>query len=176
EPPKAKTKKGPIVANFKTGAKKITVDRFEPAGSGPYPAVILLHDSAGLATTPRLIFRECCQMLANEGYVVLLVHYFNSTGHKKVEKEDVTKQVFQTWMATVRGALEHARELSIVDAKRIGLIGFSVGGHLALSVAMRKELNITCVAELFGSLPDPLWKDLKYLPPTLIVHGAKDSI
>jgi dienelactone hydrolase len=66
--------------------------------------------------------------------------------------------------------------LKNVDPQRIGLCGFSLGGYLAMAAAAKKELMITAVAEFFGGLPDELWKDLKHLPPTLIMHGDKDSI
>jgi dienelactone hydrolase len=181
EPTRGKARKHePKQATFKiSGGKKITVEHFEPKGNGRFPVIILLHDAAGLAPLPAGLFRAGCHTLAQEGYVALLVHYFDGTGHKEVRKKDATPENFKTWMEAVRGAVAYARDAKKnpkIDGARIGLVGFSLGGYLSLSVAQDKKLKIAAVVEMFGGLPDKLWKDLKYLPPTLIIHGLKDSV
>jgi dienelactone hydrolase len=175
KPAKAVEVKKAAIQKFKNGATEVTVEQFAPAREGKYPAIILLHDSAGLQG-PGPLFRMCAQILAGEGYVVLLVHYFDGTPHRRVEKQDVHKKVFQTWLGNVAGAVRHARTLKNVDPQRIGLCGFSLGGYLAMAAATQKELKIAAVAEFFGGLPDDLWQDLKHLPPTLIMHGDQDRI
>jgi dienelactone hydrolase len=172
----AEGKRKPSSQTFENGAKKkVTVELFEPEGKGPFPAVILLHDSAGLEV-PGPLYRFCCQTLADEGYVTLLVHYFDGTPFKEVKPKDVTSAVFRTWMGNVSGAITYARGRANVDKTRIGLIGFSLGGHLSLAVASEQSPRVAAVVEFFGGLPNELWQDLKHLPPTLIVHGDKDTI
>jgi carboxymethylenebutenolidase len=62
-----------------------------------------------------------------------------------------------------------------VDSQRVGLLGFSLGAYLSLTLAADKDSQVAAVAEFFGGLPDCRWKELKRLPPTLIVHGDQDS-
>jgi dipeptidyl aminopeptidase/acylaminoacyl peptidase len=61
-----------------------------------------------------------------------------------------------------------------VDASRIGLLGFSLGAFLSLSLATQ-DSRIAAVAELFGGLPEQFAKDARNLPPVLILHGAEDT-
>jgi carboxymethylenebutenolidase len=162
--------------SFKNSAgKKVAVELFEPAGKGPFPAVVLLHDAAGLKV-PGPFYRLCCRTLADEGYVTLLVHYFDGTSFEEVEPKDVTPALFRTWMDNVRGAVALARDRLNVDKTRVGLVGFSLGGYLALAVARDKALGITCAVEFFAGLPKEMWLDFKYLPPTLIIHGDQDTV
>jgi hypothetical protein len=146
KPAKALPVKKPTIDTFKIGATKVTVELFAPERQGKYPAIILLHDSAGLKG-PGPLFRMCAKILAGEGYVVLLVHYFDGTPHQKVEKEDVHKKVFQSWLGNVAGAVRHARTLKNVDPQRIGLCGFSLGGYLAGITWEKKASDCACAGE-----------------------------
>jgi dienelactone hydrolase len=110
--------------------------------------------------------------------VVLLVHFFDATGHqdgiddpKKIKEED-----FRAWMGAVRDAVYYARNLPHVKRERVGLLGFSLGGFLCLSVAADKEVKVAAVGSYFGGVPDKLCPDLHWLPPTLVVAGGKDRI
>jgi carboxymethylenebutenolidase len=158
---------------FVVQGKTIAVDRFEPTAKGKYPAVVLSHDSTGLKNLS--FYRWCGRVLAEEGYVVVLVHYFDATGHKKVDPKTVKEADFKTWLTTVRKAVAYARKLPGVDSQRVGLLGFSLGAYLSLTLAADKDSQVAAVAEFFGGLPDCRWKDLKRLPPTLIVHGDQDT-
>src|SRR5262249_23750451 len=46
----------------------------------------------------------------------------------------------------------------------------------SLAVAAQPDLPIAAVGEFFGGLHADLVNDFKRLPPTLIVHGAKDKV
>jgi carboxymethylenebutenolidase len=62
-----------------------------------------------------------------------------------------------------------------VDAKRIGLVGFSLGAYLALAAATDKESPVAAVVEFFGGLPPNVRRDVKKMPPILIIHGDEDQ-
>jgi carboxymethylenebutenolidase len=63
-----------------------------------------------------------------------------------------------------------------VDAKRIGLVGFSLGAYLALAAAAEKDLRIAAVVDFFGGMPRPLGSRVKFLPPVLVLHGEQDRV
>jgi carboxymethylenebutenolidase len=63
-----------------------------------------------------------------------------------------------------------------VDATRVGLVGLSLGAYLALAAAAPGDLPVAAVVDLFGGLPEKFRKDVKKLPPTLIVHGDVDKV
>jgi carboxymethylenebutenolidase len=166
------------VKTFESGDKEITAEWFRPEQKGPHPAVLLLHEAGGMHPQAAPLLRQYGTLLAKEGYVVLLVHYFDRTGQKGINPrspENVHKG-FDQWKDTVRDAVKLLARDPGVNPKRIGLLGFSLGSLLALSVAMDKELGVAAVANVCGGLPDELWPDLKHLPPVLLIGCKKDRM
>jgi dienelactone hydrolase len=155
-------------------AKSIEVERFEPAVPGTYPAIVMLHGSDGL-TKCGIYYRAGAQILAQAGYVVFLVHYFDRTDIKEIAPCDIKEPQFLDWMETVRAAVMYAAKQTGVDKNRIGLLGFSLGACLALAVAGQGDVQIAAVADWFGGYPEELRKKCKRLPPTLIIHGDADK-
>ena len=159
---------------FTVGDKSIEVEVFTPSTPGPHPVVVMLPGSEGLEQCGPA-FRLGAQLLANEGYVTLLVHYFDRTGTKQIKPEAITKQLFDAWAETVRAALAYAAKRPNVDKEHIGVIGFSLGACLALSVTGQGDRPVTAVVDWFGKLPVELHGQVKRLPPTLIIHGGADK-
>jgi carboxymethylenebutenolidase len=166
------------VKSFESGDKPITAEWFRPERKGPHPAVLLLHEAGGMHPEAAPLLRKYCTLLAGEGYVVLLVHYFDRTGQKGINPRipENVRQGFDQWKDTVRDAVKLLARDPGVNAKSIGLLGFSLGSFLALSVAMDRELGVAAVASVCGGLPDDLWPDLKHLPPVLLIGCKQDRM
>jgi carboxymethylenebutenolidase len=164
---------------FLSEGKDIAVERFGPRTPGPHPAVLLLHGCDGLTRRgPRL--RDQARHLAENGYVCLLVHYFDRDGMDEVATEDI-REHFAGWMLTILDALKYAAGLKDVDAKRIGLLGHSLGAYLAMSVGLVKgHKHVAAVVEYYGGLPGEVllipFVKIENMPPTLILHGEKDEV
>jgi carboxymethylenebutenolidase len=164
---------------FPSEGKDIAVERFEPHSLGPHPAVLLLHGCDGFSRHgPRL--RDQARHLAGNGYVCLLVHYFDRDGLTEVAPEDI-REHFPGWMLTILDALKYAATLKQVDATRIGLLGHSLGAYLAVSVGLAKgHRHVAAVVEYYGGLPAELlllpFVKLENMPPTLLLHGEKDDV
>jgi carboxymethylenebutenolidase len=176
---------------FVSAGKRVAVERFEPAGPGICPALLLLHGLDG----PGPVYRILAKRLSARGYVVFLVHYFDRTATRKESLPELSKQfraglgqiqsdnkefpsvraTFESWHGAIRDAVSHVRRHPRVDSRRIGLVGFSMGGFLAVAAAARADLQIACVAELFGGLPPGYEAELRRMPPTLIIHGERDT-
>lgn len=140
-----------------------------PAIGGIRPAVLVLHGSGGVSDFP-----EDVRELANRGYITLAPHYFESTGTSWADLDSIRRHGL-TWGQTVLDAVECARLLPNVDSQSIGLLGFSLGGYLAIAVAAH-DRRIKCVAEFFGGVPERFLPSIEHLPPTLILHGQDDEI
>jgi carboxymethylenebutenolidase len=145
------------------------MDLVLPAIGGIRPAVMVLHGSGGVSDFP-----EDVRELANRGYITLAPHYFESTGTSWADLDSIRRHGL-TWGQTVLNAVECARGLPNVDPQSIGLLGFSLGGYLAVAVAAH-DRRIKCVAEFFGGVPERFLPSIEQLPPTLIVHGEDDDI
>jgi carboxymethylenebutenolidase len=181
---------------FTSARKVIAVERFEPAGPGKYPAIVFLHPLDGLETAYANIYRSNARDFAARGYVVVLPHYFDRTGATEAEvkanrgkflpfakgaiiSEPDRKEMeehFSAWSETVCDAVAYTRGLANVKAERVGLVGCSLGGFLALSVAAREDQKIAAVVDFFGGLPEDKRAKVKKLPPVLVLHGDEDTV
>lgn len=145
------------------------MDLMLPAMEGIRPAVLVLHGSGGASDFPE----DVCE-LANRGYITLAPHYFESTGTSWADLDSIRRHGL-TWGQTLLDAVEFATRLPNVDSQSIGLLGFSLGGYLAIAVASH-DRRIKCVAEFFGGVPERFLPSIEHLPPALILHGQDDEI
>lgn len=155
--------------SFETEGHRIVIDRYSPSAGGIYPVVIGLHGSGGLHGS----FGEPARMLAASGFAVFVPHYFERTGTGWAN-DSIIRREFPTWMRTIRDAITYATMQPGVDPERVGLLGFSLGGFLALSIASLDE-RVKAVVEYFGGLPEE-FAGTKRMPPVLILHGEADSV
>ena len=183
--------------NIKVGCKKVRVERFEPKADGKmHPVIVLLPGVDGMVKPFGPIYRAQAERYAQKGYVMLIVHYLDSTDTSKEKLADIQKRFrhffdpakqknpdqlksmdkhFADWTKTVKQTVSYASKLPTVDPKRIGLAGFSLGAALALMATNEMNGQVAAVAELFGGLPRDKCKRLKRLPPMLMIHGDIDE-
>lgn len=160
-------------ATFESRGKTIAVECFEPSAPGKHPVAVVLHGSAGL-TVGALMFRDQARDLAAHGYLVVLPHYFDRTGTTLADMPTMVEN-FPTWMQTVADASSYALDLPSAEPDHVALVGFSLGGYLALSTSTF-DPRVIAVVDYFGGLPDLLAPRADRLPPTLILHGDADPI
>src|SRR5947209_3144079 len=157
------------MTSFLSGNQQVRIDHYSPGRSGLAPAIILVHGSGG----PFHGIDPYAQQAAGFGVHVFALHYFDRTGHSWVYPGQI-EPFFMEWLETVRDAVSFVATQPGVDTRRIGLLGFSLGAFLSLSLATQ-DSRIAAVAELFGGLPEQFAKDAGNLPPVLILHGAQDT-
>src|SRR4051812_40347954 len=156
-------------STFISGGKQIRINRYEPAGAGAHPAVILIHGSGGPLRGADPIAQQACKM----GINVFVPHYFERTGHDWVYN-DAIEPNFLAWLQTLRDAVSYVSTQPGVDTNRIALLGFSLGGFLATALAAQDK-RITAIFEVAGGLPKYGIPQVEQLPPTLILHGDADT-
>ncbi len=147
------------------------MDVFTPAQTGRFPVVCALHGSGGLGSAGHL---EFAQLLANQGYCVFVPHYFESTGTHWADNATIWRE-FPTWMQTISDGLDLAETNEKADGSRIGLVGFSLGAYLALSIGSQQK-RVKAVVDFFGGMPDHFAERLNGMPPVLILHGEADNV
>lgn len=154
-----------------------------PQGPGPFPAIVLLHTCGGVQ--PHLAM--WMEILKARGYASLVVDSFTTRGGG----ECVLPYYFPASVDEVAddaiAALEHLRSRPGIDARRIGVMGFSYGGGAALRLASPRyhegrhrfgavvAFYPLCTAFLALSAehePDNLRRDAD--TPTLVLIGDRD--
>ncbi len=173
----------------------LTVAR--PAGAGPFPAVVILHDCSGLGPRSSGAPERWSRELVAHGYVTLLPDSFTTRGHPDGVCTDGRPSRGE--VAPARRALDayaalvHARALPFVDGRHVGLMGGSHGGSTTLAAlaaadgdgdplaraqrggfAAAVALYPGCRARYGGWRPDA---DGAYRPvaPLLILIGDRDD-
>jgi uncharacterized protein len=118
-----------------------------PSGTGPFPAVLLISGSGQQDRDSTIFghkpFRVIADKLAREGFVVLRTDD-RAAGQTKGELGSL-----ETDIGDARAAFEWLTKQAEVDAKRVGLIGHSVGGYIAPAVAARTQ-KVAFIVALAG--------------------------
>jgi len=153
---------------FESGGKPIRLDAYTPESTASLPSVIALHGAGGDATGSG----KFAALLAEQGFAVFVLHYFDRTGTEYADKPTILLN-FPVWMKTLWEAVSFVEKQPAVDRERIALLGFSLGAYLSLANSSI-DGRIKAVVEFFGGLPREMKLFMRRLCPTLILHGEAD--
>jgi len=141
----------------------------KPRGTGPFPAVALLHSCLGLPVDRRAIG----ETIAGWGYVALFVDDFSSRGLKETCAVD-----FPQGLADADAALAFLARQPDVDPARIAVVGFSQGADTALAIAAGAPSaggpSFKAAAAFYPPCANRTGARLRM--PTLILVGAADGV
>ena len=95
------------------------------------PAVLMLHGFTGNKAETHFMYARLARLLANNGIAVLRFDFAGS-GDSQGDFADMT---ILTELSDARAALRFLRRQKEIDAARLGLLGFSMGGCVAALLA-----------------------------------------
>lgn len=150
------------------------VDAFlsRPTASGKWPAILIIHEWWGLEDH----FRDMTRAFAREGYVALAPDLYHGKVTADGEEAARLKTSLDLDRATreILDGIPYLKSLPFVNPGKIGIIGFCMGGGLALlSVCRTKE--IAAAAIYFQSMyPDP--GELVNIACPILGHYGEDDI
>ncbi len=139
-----------------------------PPGTGPWPAVVMIHEIFGLDD----VMRGHADRLAGLGYLTLAVDLFSAGS--------TARCLVATMTAMIRG---HGRAFADICAARdylassgdctgkIGVIGFCMGGGFAL---LHASAGYDAAAVNYGQLPRHLDETLAGACPIVGSYGGRD--
>ena len=143
--------------------------RAPPAGDGPWPALVLVHEIFGLDDE----MRRHADRLAGMGYLVLAPDLL-SRG-RRIACLARTMTSLRKGHGPAFDDLESARETLLADPActgAVGVIGFCLGGGFALVLAGRPGWD--AVAANYGALPSDL-AALDGACPVVASYGGRDG-
>ena len=140
-----------------------------PAGTGPWPAVVMVHEVFGIDAAMRAQITR----LAQAGYVVLMPDLFSRGGARKCLT--ATFKALTTGTGQAFDDVESAKAHLLARADttdKVGVIGFCMGGGFALLLASR---GYDASAVNYGMMPKDLDAALTGACPIVASFGAKDK-
>jgi len=144
-----------------------------PNGTGPSPAVVLLHSCRG---NWRHIDERWGKRIASWGYAALSVDSFGPRGIKTTCRDSSISTDFG---ADAYRALDFLAQQPSVDPARVAAVGFAMGGYFVLTsvergIAEQASSNKFRAAVAFYPPCGGLKGDLTV--PTLILIGERDDL
>lgn len=118
----------------------IQAELFRPAGASNGGAVIVAHGSDGMTDTWAPMIREYASDLAARGFVALIPNYFEKTRTAPgLEVWSAPPASLRSWVEAVNDTIVYAKALPGSEVSRVGLLGFSLGGHICLQLRMSAQ-------------------------------------
>jgi carboxymethylenebutenolidase len=142
-----------------------------PQGSDPLPTVVVIQEWWGLNEHIKDVVRR----VANEGYVALAPDLYH--GQVATEPDEARKLVMELDMAAavaeIGSAVDYLLQQPYVQGPKAGIVGFCMGGGLALRTALADDTIGASVA-FYGQ---PLGADeaATMQAPVLGLYGAEDQ-
>jgi len=172
---------------FKSHGHDIAVEVFPGAGTGPRPAVVVVYGTRGLNPPFGDSIRGFAKKLAASGCTALIPDYFKGTGtpaSTNLEGDVVVMSAVQPsrdqWVATIGDCLAYAGARSDVRPDRLGVLGFSLGGHVTVRTAKGPnrpavKAAVSFFAPVVMAPFGGIGGDVDKLPPLQIHHGEDDG-
>ncbi|MBK9180612.1 MAG: dienelactone hydrolase family protein [Acidimicrobiales bacterium] len=149
-----------------------------PAGGRPAPGVVVIQEWWGLV--PHIT--DVCDRLAAEGFVALAPDLYR--GETTTEPDEAAKLMMALNMEQAAkdlgGAVDRLKAHGDVDSSGgVGVIGFCMGGGLALVLAAHRSHDVTAVVPFYGVIPwpgvKPDWSRLAGRVAVLGHYAEKDA-
>jgi carboxymethylenebutenolidase len=158
--------------SYKSGDETVQALLYTPAGKGPFPALIVIHEYWGLNDW----VKEQASKLADQGYESLAIDLYRG---KVATTPDVAHELMRgvpndRANRDLQAAFEFLQSQPNVRKNRIGAIGWCMGGGYALDVALDEPTLAADVINYGHLVTDP--ESIKKInAPILGLFGAQDQ-
>lgn len=146
-----------------------------PDDDAVYPGIVLIQEWWGLE--PHI--RELAQRLAAQGFVVMVPDlYHGKIANEPNDAQKLAMMTFQNIQSAINEivlALDYLHKNAGVQPKKLGLMGFCMGGHLSYRVAERYP-NLGAVSPWYAGGYDPSPEQVAAInAPVLAIYGETDG-
>jgi len=157
--------------SYKSGDETVQGVLYSPSGTGPFPAIIVIHEWWGLNDW----VKEQASKLSDEGYVTLAVDLYRGKVAKSPdEAHEIMRGVPEDRAKRdLHAAFAFLSSQPNVKKDRIGSIGWCMGGGYSLDVALQEPTLAAGVIN-YGHLATDSDALKKINAPILGLFGAQD--
>ncbi len=136
---------GPEPVELRDGDLTLKAILYRPDGAGPFPAVIGMHDCAGLINAAGAVaskYRDWAQALVKDGFLVLFPESYGSRGiGNQCASRNRPVRSDHERVADANAARRWLQQRGDVRADRISLLGWSNGGIAVLWTVRPRHRN-----------------------------------
>lgn len=139
---------------IKTADGSMPAHQSVPASGGPHPAIIVIMEAFGLNAH----IKDVAERIAREGYVTIAPDlYYRQSGDRAFAYTDLKPALGM--MGTLRdnliaadigSVLTHLKALPSVNADRIGITGFCMGGRITYLMAAKHPKEFKSAVAFYG--------------------------
>lgn len=147
----------------------------QPDDDKQHPGVVLIQEWWGIE--PHVL--DLANKLASAGFIVAVPDLYH--GKVATEPDDAVRMVMMLRnnvnkaAQEIIGTLDTLKNLPNVQPKKLGLIGFCIGGFLTYTVAARYP-NLGAIIPFYGGGYDPTPAEVaKVNAPVLAIYGKQDE-
>jgi len=126
--------------------KNMEATLYIPAGSGPFPSVLVMHTSFGVTEADR----GYCANLAKEGYICIVPAFLRAHGIKEEIRQKAFTSEAKSIMADFVEIIGELNALPQAKHGAVGAVGFSNGGFFAAMLAALHKVN--AAVSYYGAL------------------------
>jgi len=142
-----------------------------PASGKMYPVLLLLHGNFGMVSPYADPILKFAEELAGDNYVVGVPHYYADDG-SHLDDIDVDSK-----LPILSAVISYLAARKEADPARIGLVGFSLGGGIAMTyIVERTTPAISVLADFFGLTTPEIQSNAGLFPPTILFHNENDIV
>src|SRR6266851_4781221 len=157
--------------SYKSGDETVQAILYTPAGKGPFPAIIVIHEYWGLNDW----VKEQASKLADQGYEALAIDLYRG---RVATTPDMAHEIMRgvpedRAKRDLHAAFEFLQAQPNVKKDRIGSIGWCMGGGYSLDVALQ-EPTLAATVINYGHLATDTEALRKINAPILGLFGAQD--
>jgi carboxymethylenebutenolidase len=159
-----------MVAFHSNGASAEGYLAIPASGSGP--GLLVIQEWWGLVDH----IKQLCDRFAEAGFVALAPDHYH--GQQTRSPDDAAKLFMALNIAQagreIRGAAEYLLSHAAVKPKKVGAVGFCMGGQLALFAAAEHGDRISCAVDFYGVHPNVKIDPASLKAPVLGHFGTRD--
>lgn len=161
------------MVKYLSGEDTVSAYLAVPKGKGKFPALILIHEWWGLTSW----MKSNAETFAKKGYIALAIDLYHGkiTSDPKVAGQLAQSLSKDRAITDLKTAFAYLENLSTVNTKKIGSIGWCFGGGFSFQAALNLPELKTCIVN-YGSLStdENLLKNIHC--PILCVFGNDDKV
>ncbi|MFM8551255.1 MAG: dienelactone hydrolase family protein [Nitrospiraceae bacterium] len=148
---------------------------FGPQDKGPFPGIVLLHEAWGLTAQ----IKDLGGRLAQEGYIVLIPNLYSRQGGTVTANEEIADALAARvkeadLLLAISSCCEFLNARDHVTRNLHGVVGFGLGGTLAMRIACQRK-RLRCAVAFYGIPLNPPTAVNSLVCPLLYHQAGADA-